>query len=212
MGRAAATVIWLTALWLLRVMMRGSGHRLLRYAAAKGDSLRAAGVDIVPRERVIAMLRVGLRVVFWTLALLFTYQWLGYVLSRFPYTRSWGEQFANFLVDTLEDMLTATADSVPGLLVAILILVIAKVANSMLGSFFDGVQSGRLLLSWIDADSARPTRRLVTIAVCCSASRWRIHTSRVPKPMRSRACHCCSASWSPSAHRVSSGRPRAGSF
>jgi small-conductance mechanosensitive channel len=162
---AAATAIWLAVLWLLRRLVRGAGRRLMRYAEAKSDALRAAGAEIVPREGVIAVIRIGLRVFFWALALLFTYQWLGYVLSRFPYTRPWGEQFASFLIDTLGDMLSAVADSIPGLLIAVLIFVLAKVASSMLQSFFDGVQAGRLSFTWIDADSARPTRRLVSIAV-----------------------------------------------
>jgi small-conductance mechanosensitive channel len=99
------------------------------------------------------------------LALLFTYQWLGYVLGRFPYTRPWGERFAGFLVDTLAGMLSAVAESIPGLLIAVVIFVIAHVVNSTLRSFFDGVQAGRLSFTWIDADSAQPTRRLVSIAV-----------------------------------------------
>ena len=35
--------------------------------------------------------------------------------------------------------------------------------NNLLRSFFDGVQSARVSVTWLDADSARPTRRLVTI-------------------------------------------------
>jgi len=57
------------------------------------------------------------------------------------------------------------AESVPGLMVAVLIFVLAHFANGVLRGFFDGVQSGRLKLNWIDSDSVRPTRRLVTIAV-----------------------------------------------
>ena len=160
-----ATVIWLAALWLLQRIVRGGGRRLLRYADAKGEALRAAGAEIVDRERVMLMVRTGIRVAFWTLALLFTYEWLGYVLSRFPYTRPWGERFASFLIDTLTDMLDAVAESVPGLLIAVVIFLIAKGAIGVFRNFFDGVQAGRLSFTWIDADSARATRRLVSIAV-----------------------------------------------
>ena len=160
-----ATVIWLAMLWLLQRVVHRGGRRLLRYAEAKGQALRAAGAEIVARERVVNAIRVAIRAAFWILVLLFTYQWLGYVLSRFPYTRPWGEGFASFLVDTLGGMLSATAESIPGLLVAITIFVIAKFVSGTLGNFFDGVQSGRLKFTWIDADSARPTRRLVMIAV-----------------------------------------------
>ena len=161
----AATAIWLAGLWLLRRVLRGGSQRLLRYAEAKGDELRAAGAEIVQRERVIATIRVVERIVFWTLVFLLTYQWLGYILSRFPYTRPWGEQFGDFLVDTLVEMLSAIAQSIPGLVVAIVIFVIAHFATNMARSFFDGVQSGRLSYNWIDADSAGATRRLVSIAI-----------------------------------------------
>jgi len=162
---AVATMIWLAALWVLRRVMRGLAHRLYRYAEVKGAAMRAAGTEIVQRERVLAAIHFGLRVVFWAVVLLLTYQWLGLVLARFPYTRPWGEGFASFLVDTFSDMLSAVAESVPGLMVAVLIFVLAHFANGVLRGFFDGVQSGRLKLNWIDSDSVRPTRRLVTIAV-----------------------------------------------
>ena len=162
---AGATAIWLAALWVLLRVMRGVARRVFRYADAKGRAMQAAGTEIVQRERVLEAIRAGLRVVFWVLALLLSYEWLGYVLSRFPYTRPWGESFATFLVDTFSDMLSAVAGSLPGLLVAIVIFVLAHFANKLLRNFFDGVQAGRLRFGWIDADSVRPTRRLVTIAV-----------------------------------------------
>lgn len=162
---AIATLIWLAALWLLLRMTRAIARRLFRYAEAKGRELHAAGTEIVQRERVIEVIRAVLRVAFWVVALLLTYQWLSYVLDRFPYTRPWGEGLAAFLVETLVGMLSAVAGSFPGLVVAVAIFAIAHVADRMLGSFFDGVQQGRLTFNWIDPDTARPTRRLVKIAV-----------------------------------------------
>jgi small-conductance mechanosensitive channel len=162
---AAATVVWLAALWLLRRAIRFIGRRILRYADAKGDMLRAAGADIVQRDRVMHAIRVAISVVLWVFVALATYQWLGFVLARFPYTRPWGEGLASFLIDTLGDMLSAVTDSIPGLLVVVVIFVLARFFDGMLRGFFDSVQAGRTSLKWIDADSARPTRRLVTIAV-----------------------------------------------
>ena len=162
---ALATLIWLAALWLLLRMTRAMARRLFRYAEVKGRQMHAAGTEIVQRERVIEAIRAVLRVTFWGLALLLSYQWLSYVLHRFPYTRPWGEGLAEFLVDTVVGMLSAIAGSFPGLVVAVAIFAIAHVADRMLSSFFDGVLEGRLTFNWIDPDTARPTRRLVKIAV-----------------------------------------------
>lgn len=162
---SAATALWLAGLWLLLRLMRAIARRVYRYAERKGALLRAKNAEIVQRESVLEVIRIGLRFLYWAIALLVTYEWLGYVLSLFPYTRPWGEGFADFLVDTFVGMLAAIAGSVPGLLVAIVIFVLAHLASRVLRNFFDGVQAGRLRLAWIDADSARPTRRLVSIAV-----------------------------------------------
>ena len=153
---ALATAIWLAALWLLNRVIRGTAKRLMRYTDRKGAELTAAGTELVRRETVIDVIRIAIRTVFWVFAFLLTYQWFGYVLSRFPYTRPWGEGFASFLIDTTLGMLSAVAHSAPGLIVAVAIFVIAHIANGLLKSFFDSVQQGRAKLTWIDADSARP--------------------------------------------------------
>jgi small-conductance mechanosensitive channel len=45
------------------------------------------------------------------------------------------------------------------------IFLIARAINGMLQGFFESVQSGRVAVSWLDADSARPTRQLASFAV-----------------------------------------------
>ena len=160
-----ATLVYLLLLWLLHHAIRFIGRRLLRFADAKGDQLRAAAGEIVQRDRVLDVIRRLLRVALWTIGLLFTYKWLGFVLARFPFTRPWGEQLDSFLLDTTLGLLAAIAHSVPGLLVAVVIFVLARWINGLLRNFFDGVQSGRIAVNWLDGDTARPTRRLATIAV-----------------------------------------------
>ncbi len=160
-----ATVIWFAVLWVLLRVLRGVRARILRYAEEKGAAMRAAGTEIVQRERVFYYIRVLMRGAFWVLAFLLTYQWLGYVLGRFPWTRPWGEGFTSFLIDTLLAMVSAVAGSLPGLVVVIVIFIIARITNGVLRNLFDGVSSGRLRIPWLDKDTVRPTRRLVTIAV-----------------------------------------------
>jgi small-conductance mechanosensitive channel len=113
------------------------------------------------RRFVMRLLQVG----FWTIALLLTYQWFGFVLTRFPYTRPWGEQLNGFFLSAIGDMLTAVATAIPDLLIAVAIFFAAHAATGVLKNFFDGVQSGRVRVGWMDADSARPTRRLAAFGV-----------------------------------------------
>jgi len=160
-----ATLIWLAALWVLRHGIRFIERRALRYAEAAGERMRAAGTEVVAGDRVLHAIRVGLTTMLWAFALLLSYEWLGFLLSRFPFTRPWGEGLSSFLVDTLLGFLAAIADSVPGLTVAVVIFLLARMADGMARSFFDGVQTGRTHFTWIDRDTAPPTRRLATIAI-----------------------------------------------
>jgi small-conductance mechanosensitive channel len=164
-GAAGATLVYLLLLWVLRRVGRAVTAYMLRVAESTAGQIKIGGSELLQRERTLAYVRRLLQVGFWVMALLLTYQWVGYVLSRFPYTRPWGEQLNGFLVNTVLDALTAVATATPDLLIAVAIFFVAHLVLGVLKNFFDGVQAGRIRVGWIDADSARPTRRLVAFAV-----------------------------------------------
>ena len=159
------TLLWAGLLWALAWTSRSVGDRLLGAAKARAERLKFGNVHLFEHERTLSLLRRLLTAVFWFLALLFTYGWIGRVLQLFPFTRPWGEQLDDFLVETGAELFGGVAGAVPGLLIAVLILVVARFTVGLLQRFFDRVQGGRLVLGWLDADTARPTRRLVTAAI-----------------------------------------------
>ncbi len=160
-----ATVVYLLLLVVLRFVGRLVTRRMLRLADSAAEKVRIGGTEVLSRRRAIGFVRQLMRFGFWVLVLLLTYEWIGFVLGRFPFTRPWGEHLNEFLVTTTVDLLTAMARAVPELMIAAVIFVIARAASGMLGRFFDGVQSRRIDVGWLDADSARPTRRLATIGI-----------------------------------------------
>ena len=162
---AGATVIYLLLLWLLRLIARVVTRRMLQLAGSTVEQLKIGGAEIVQRERMIRVVRRLLQIGFWGFALLVTYEWIGFVLCRFPFTRPWGEQLNAFLVGTTVGILSSIALALPDLLIAAAIFVIASSINGTLQRFFDGVQSSRVAVTWLDPDSARPTRRLAAFAV-----------------------------------------------
>jgi small-conductance mechanosensitive channel len=162
---AGATTVYLALLWFLRWLGRTVTRRVLRLAGETAGHLRIGGAEVLQRGRTIRVVASILRLGFWAIVLLVTYEWVGFVLGRFPFTRVWGEQLNAFLVDSVIGALAATAAAVPDLIVVAAIFVLARSVVGVFGNFFDGVQSGRVKVGWIDADSARPTRRLVTMAV-----------------------------------------------
>jgi small-conductance mechanosensitive channel len=160
-----ATIVYLVLLVILRFVGRVVTRRMVGFADSAAEKVRIGGTKVLNRFRVIGFVRHLMRFGFWALVLLLTYEWIGFVLGRFPFTRVWGERLNAFLISTVVDMLAAIAQAVPELMIAAVIFVIARAASGMLGSFFDGVQSRRIDVGWLDADSARPTRRLAIIGV-----------------------------------------------
>jgi small-conductance mechanosensitive channel len=162
---AGATVVYAVLLWLLRRAGEALSHRVLSFASSTVEEARIGGAAILRRDRALRIVRRLLQAGFWAVALLLTYEWVGFVLGQFPYTRPWGEQLHAFLTGTIADIVLGMARATPELLIAVLIFFIARGINGILGNFFDRVQSGWIKVAWLDADSTRPTRRLASMAV-----------------------------------------------
>ncbi|MFO1399140.1 MAG: mechanosensitive ion channel [Burkholderiales bacterium] len=160
-----ATVIFVAVLYGLVRLGRWLTPRVLRITHRTAGRMRVGGAAVLQRRRAFHAMHALLRAGGWFLFLLATYEWLGYVLARFPYTRPWGEQLNGFLLGTAEKILIAVAKAAPELLVAIIVFVIAHWIDRVQKAFFESVENGRVRVSWVDRDTARPSRKLVTMAV-----------------------------------------------
>jgi small-conductance mechanosensitive channel len=160
-----ATIVYALCLVALRFAGRALTRRLLHAADVAAGKVTIGGTAVVNRRRAVAIARHLVQWVFWAVVLLLTYQWVGFLLGRFPFTRAWGEQLNAFLAATTIDILTAIAASIPELLIVVVIFFLARTVVGVLHNFFDGVQANRIDVGWLDADSARPTRRIMTFFV-----------------------------------------------
>jgi small-conductance mechanosensitive channel len=160
-----ATLVYLVLLWLVTRLTRPLFRRILSLAHAQARRVTIGDEEVVHSAWITGLARGALRGVYWTLVLLLTYEWLGFVLVRFPYTRAWGEQLQGFLVGIAVGVLSAFVGALPGLVVVLVIAVIARSLDAISQSFFDRVKAGRIALAWIEPDTATPTRRLATTAI-----------------------------------------------
>ncbi len=101
----------------------------------------------------------------WALGLLLAELWLTFVLRQFAYTRPWGERSTTWLLEVADDFFGAIAGAIPGLTVAALIFVLARLATRAAALFLERVARGESHLGWLDADTAMPTRRLVNVVI-----------------------------------------------
>ncbi len=162
LGAGAAALL---LLWLLRKARQRIQAWLTGKTLAQADRLRVGGVDVVQREGVLRLEQWLLNLLFWVLAFVLVYEWLGISLAQFPFTRPWGEQLNGFLFGLLSRFLLAIARAVPDLLTAALIFWLASVLTRALRRFFARVGAGQLRLSWLQADVAGITSKLCIGAV-----------------------------------------------
>lgn len=101
----------------------------------------------------------------WGVGLLLAELWLTFVLRQFAYTRPWGERLTTWQLEVALGFLGAAAKAIPGLTIAVLIFLLARAATRGAAAFLERVAQGETHLGWLDADTAMPTRRLVTVVI-----------------------------------------------
>ena len=161
----AATAAYAGILWLLLVINRRAGGRIAAIAEGRAERARVQGANLLDPQHARWIVRRVFAVVAWLLGLFATYSWLTFTLTNFPYTRPWGEHMEGNLFGIAGDIGLGMVKAIPGLVVVIVILLIARVIIRIAAVFFDRVERGVVTLGNLDEDTAAPTRRIFQIIV-----------------------------------------------
>lgn len=160
-GSAVAFMLINRLFWLRRKGVARVDARLRGWQATRpaGDLLGGYA------EHARGVVRIGARVLTWTGVVLLVDGWLTFVLHQFAYTRPWGERSTAWLVGVFEQFALAIAGALPGLVVAVLIFMLARLASRALSALLERVESGEARIAWLDVDTAGPTRRLGNLVI-----------------------------------------------
>jgi small-conductance mechanosensitive channel len=165
LGAAAlATFIYCLLLWGMAWLRRSLLKQLPDLMHRHAQTLKVGRVQIIDANYLYPLVTRLLWLLRWLVVLLLTYEWLGFVLSRFPYTRPWGESLNNYLLDVARYLLEGIIGAIPGLGVAVAIFFIARGATAF---------SRRVLrrmampgtFSWLNHETLQPTTRLTSLAI-----------------------------------------------
>lgn len=155
----ASLAVWMLVrgtLWLRRRAAKRL-HAALHRPATAGHRSRLV---MTFSEHAHVACRLVTNAVAWGAVVLIVDAWITFVLMQFAWTRPWGELSSHWLVEVVHHFASAAIGSVPGLVVAGLIFVIARMVSNANAAFMQRVQSGDIQLAWLDAHTALPTRRL----------------------------------------------------
>ena len=162
---AVVTLLYGALLWVLFRLNRLIRQRLELAAETHSTKLHVSGVHLLDPRSVLSFTRRLLTLAVWLTGLILTSGWVTFVLAQFPYTRPWSEQLEGNLFAIAKEIALAMVGAVPGLLFVVVIVLIARAVIRMMAVFFNRVEQGRLNVGWIDADTARPTRRIFNFLI-----------------------------------------------
>jgi len=154
--------ILLVCLCVLIWKVQSAAARLVRSRVPR-LSFRLARVNLVPH--IVATARAFFRLVAWVLTLFLVYLWVAMSLRRFPYTEPWGLQANGYIFHVVRELAETILHSLPGLLAVIVIIVFVRWMIRMTTLLLDQVARGTTAISWMDADVARATHRIVAVVL-----------------------------------------------
>jgi len=160
-----ATVGFLCAFALVWILSKRIFRRLAGWLGPGNEAARAGNIRVLSLHWFLTFARWFVRIAMWLALVPLTYEWVSFVLNQFPYTRPWGERVDDFLVDLVKSLGLGMLEGIPDLIVAITIFLLARVALGVLRPFFDQAERAERGTGLLDADTARPTRRIVKAAV-----------------------------------------------
>jgi small-conductance mechanosensitive channel len=163
MEALAAAVLFGFVLWGLRRAHGYLGGRLTTAAHKRVERLR--GRDVVHAVHLLDPLHHVVNAGTLAIAAFCGYEWLTFTLRRFPYTRPWGESLRELLIAETTWVVRGFFAALPGLVTILVIVFLARTVARMATLFFDAIESGRITVPGIYADTAPPTRHLVSAGV-----------------------------------------------
>ncbi len=138
---------------------------LTRIAERKAASLRVGDLQVFERQHLAPVVRRVFRALLWLLVAFLVYEWLSFALSRFAYTRPWGERLNDYLWTMASDLLIGIVGAIPGLGVALAIFLLARLFIGFINGFFERMAHTDATFDWLNRDTMPTTRRLFGIAV-----------------------------------------------
>ncbi len=160
-----ASILLLLSLWSIHRLRSKATNYLLRLASRKAAALRVGNTQLIDTHTLLQGLNQLLRLLTWGLAALLLYEWLSFILSSFPYTRSWGERLNGYLLGVVGEIVESVVGAIPGLGVAIVIFLLARLCVGFAGQILLRFSLAQPHHPWLRAETVPTSRRLLSIAI-----------------------------------------------
>jgi small-conductance mechanosensitive channel len=153
---AVATGLLLLALRLLGWLGRAIGARV----ASAAPRITVGGFNLLRKDQLETGVKLVLRALAWIVTPILLYLYTVFVLTRWPYTRPWGEATGGFLGKTLSNIGLGVLHALPRLVVIAIIVWLTRLGTRLLNAYFEAVSQGRARGVGFHPETAMATRRI----------------------------------------------------
>jgi len=137
-----------------------------RNQAISDPSLSAITIGDVNIKPYLISLEIGVfKFVFWGLGMALAYVWATFVLNQFPYSRPWGAQLSDFLLQIFKNFGIAILHATPNMFTVLVIFLLTRLFVRVITAFFYSAERGIFQSVWLQPETARATRRLVVVLI-----------------------------------------------
>lgn len=155
---ALATALLVLVLRLLGWLGRTLGTRVIESA----PRIAVGGFNLLRKDQVETAINLVRRGLAWVVTPIVLYLYAVYILTRWPYTRPWGEATGGFLGHTLINIGFGILHALPHLVVIAIIIWLTGLGTRLLNTYFTAVSEGRARVVGFHPDTADATRRIMT--------------------------------------------------
>lgn len=162
---AVASVVFVLLIRLIYFARTRVLAVLPRLMLRQAQALKVGSTQVVDANQLFPLVRRTLHTLRWIFMLLLGYEWLSFVLSRFPYTRPWGESLNTYLLQVAAYLFDGVVSALPGLGIAISIFFIARSVSGFVQRLLRRMSAPGSSDAWLNSETLPPTRRLTSLAI-----------------------------------------------
>ena len=167
---AAATILLLIILRLLGRVFPRFYAKLGSWAGTRIRAFRVQDIELLPADRVVAILVTLLKYLHIGLILVICYLYLSLVFSFFPATRGLGDKLIGYFVYALNFVWEALVSFLPSLILIVVIGIVAYYLVKFVHFFFGQVRRGAIVLPGFHREWAPPTYKIVRLLIAALAA------------------------------------------
>ncbi|MGJ1195617.1 mechanosensitive ion channel family protein [Sphingobacterium spiritivorum] len=164
MGTLILLVLVLCIYYMNRYFNRFTAWILLKFKKRAGR-IKIKDYDLINKDTEVMLIKKALGIFKYFLFFLLIYLTLPLIFRLFPWTKPWGDNLINFIVNPLKNIISSIVDFIPNLITIIVIYIVFHYVKKVIRFLANEIEADKLKINGFYADWAKPTYNIVRLVL-----------------------------------------------